>query len=153
MPLLLLIPLLVAIVGLGCDGPPETSDQPLGPTTVPATRFPPQGFTIEGRKSLTALGDTSQLRAVVRWADGTSEDVTAGARWHSHNPSVVAVSNTGLATALGFGAARIDAGYDTLGNSSNPSSALPRAKPRSSQNSRTWTWNMTSVGTAALRAV
>jgi hypothetical protein len=53
----------------------------------------------------------------VRWADGTSDDVTAGVNWHSHNPSVVAVSKTGLATALRFGAARIDAGYDTLGNS------------------------------------
>jgi hypothetical protein len=63
---------------------------------------------------LSAIGETSQLIAVATGTDGTTRDVTVQARWTSRNPSVVTVSSSGLATAAGFGAAQIEATYESL---------------------------------------
>ena len=67
-----------------------------------------------GRKSLSAIGETSQLTAIAKWPDGTTRDVTADVRWTSRNPSVATVSSSGLATAVGFGAAQIEGLYGSL---------------------------------------
>ena len=71
---------------------------------------------VNGRKSLSAIGETSQLTAVATWSDGTAREVTDQVRWNSHDPSVASVSSSGVAAAVGFGAARIDAGYEGLNN-------------------------------------
>jgi hypothetical protein len=50
--------------------------------------------------------------AVATWADGTTRDVSAEiSSWTSRDPSVITVSSSGVATAVGFGAARIEARY------------------------------------------
>ena len=67
---------------------------------------------VDGRKSLSAIGETSQLTALARWRDGSTRDVTTTARWSSQNTSVVTVSSSGLAMANGFGAARIEVTYE-----------------------------------------
>lgn len=112
----LLICIIIALTGTGCGGSSDSVNQPLAPTTVPAGQRPPLALTVNGRKLLSAIGDTSQLTAIATWPDGTARDVTAEVRWNSHQPSVATVSSSGLATAVGFGAARIDAGYGSLNN-------------------------------------
>jgi Bacterial Ig-like domain (group 2) len=67
---------------------------------------------VDGRKSLSAIGETSQLTALARWRDGSTRDVTSTARWSSQNTSVATVSSSGLAMANGFGAARIEVTYE-----------------------------------------
>jgi Bacterial Ig-like domain (group 2) len=67
---------------------------------------------VDGRKALSAIGETSQLTALARWRDGSTRDVTSTARWSSQNTSVATVSSSGLAMANGFGAARIEATYE-----------------------------------------
>ena len=110
----LLIGLVIALAAAGCRGSSDATNQPLAPTSLPSSQRPPSGLTVNGRKSLTAISETSQLTAVATWPDGTARDVTAEVRWNSHDSSVATVSSSGLATAVGFGAARIDAGYGSL---------------------------------------
>ena len=65
--------------------------------------------------TLTALGDTIQLRATVK--DGKNQPISnAIVSWSSSNPSVASVSTDGLVTALGNGTATIRA---TSGGASN----------------------------------
>ena len=45
-------------------------------------------------------GATLQFRLVARRSDGTSEDITASARFYSWTPSVLAVLPDGIATAV-----------------------------------------------------
>lgn len=68
-------------------------------------------LVIAGNASFTALGQTSQLSAIVSFSDGTSQNVTTSASWISSNSSVVSVSSSGLATARGAGTALITAAY------------------------------------------
>jgi hypothetical protein len=112
----LLIGVVIMSACAGCGGSSNSANQVVGPTPVPSAQRPPS-LTVDGRKSLSAIGETSQLRAVVTQSDGTSRDVTGEVRWNSRDPLVATVSSSGLATALGFGAARIDAGYNTLNSS------------------------------------
>jgi hypothetical protein len=112
----LLICVIIALTGAGCGSSSPSVNQPLAPTTDPSVQRPPSALTINGRKSLSAIGETSQLTAIATWPDGTARDVTVEVRWNSHDSSVAAVSSSGLATAVGFGAARVDAGYASLNN-------------------------------------
>jgi hypothetical protein len=105
----------IALAAAGC-GSNESAAQLVAPTPVPSALSAPS-LTVDGRTSLSAIGETSQLRAVVTQSDGTSRDVTNDVRWNSRDPFVATVSASGLATAVGFGAARIDAAYDTLNSS------------------------------------
>ena len=73
-------------------------------------------LVVNGRKLLSAIGETSQLRQLRHGPDGTAREVTNQVRWNSHDPSVASVSSSGVAVAVGFGAARIDAGYEGLNN-------------------------------------
>ena len=110
-----LLPCLIfALAGAGCGGFSDSASQPLAPTAVPAGQHPPTALLTSGRKSLRAIGETSQLTATATWRDGTTRDVTAEVRWNSRNVSVATVSSSGLATAVGFGAAQIDGTYDSL---------------------------------------
>ena len=112
----LLIGLLSALIVAGCGGSNYSADPPIGPSPVPAGQRPPSTLTVNGNRSLTAIGETSQLAAIATWPDGT-RDVTSEVRWDSQNSSVVTMSSNGLATALGFGAARIEARFEWGGGS------------------------------------
>jgi hypothetical protein len=106
----LLLCVVIALPGVGCGG---SATQPLAPTAVASSQRPPT-LVGSGSRSLSAIGETSQLIAVATGTDGTTRDVTVQARWTSRNPSVVTVSSSGLATAAGFGAAQIEAAYESL---------------------------------------
>jgi hypothetical protein len=102
-----------ALAGAGCADSGYSANQPVAPTAV-ASGQPVTSLVVNGSKSLSAIGETSQLTAVAMRRDGTARDVTREVRWNSHNLSVATVSSSGLATAVGFGAARIDAGFESL---------------------------------------
>ena len=89
------------------------SGQPLTPTSVPLSdRL--LALTVTGRTSLTAIGETSQLTAIATASDGTKREVVADVSWNSLNSAVVTISSSGLATAVGFGGARIDVSHRSV---------------------------------------
>jgi len=102
---------ILALTAAACGGSSDLA-QPSAITATPSGSTTPSSLMVDGRKSLSAIGETSQLTAVVRWRDGSTRDVTSTARWSSQNTSVATVSPTGLATAIGFGAARIQVTFE-----------------------------------------
>ena len=117
----LLIGLLSTLVVGGCGRSNDSANPATGPSTVTSgQRSPSTLLTVSGSRSLTAIGETSQLAAIATWPDGTL-DVTSEVRWNSQNPSVVTMSPNGLATAVGFGMARIDARFESGGGSASAS--------------------------------
>jgi Big-like domain-containing protein len=101
----------VTVTIAGCGGSRELA-QPSAITATPAGSTTPSSLTVDGSKSLNAIGETSQLTALARWRDGSTRDVTRTAHWSSQNTSVATVSPSGLAMAIGFGAARIQVTYE-----------------------------------------
>jgi hypothetical protein len=57
-------------------------------------------------------GETSQLKAVSYWSDGTAEDVTPLCRFQSNDDAVAKVSEAGLVTVVGKGDTHIVVFYD-----------------------------------------
>lgn len=57
-------------------------------------------------------GETVQLRAIVHWTDGTSEDVTPICRYQSNDDSLAKADGSGLVTCLGKGDTQVVAFYD-----------------------------------------
>ena len=89
----------------------------VGPWSVWATFRTPfllQSVEISGTTTFQALGVTSQLAAIARYADGSSQDVSNQSVWDSADAGVVAVSGTGLLTTVGFGAAEVSARFGEL---------------------------------------
>lgn len=101
----LLLPVMVAsaaTVLLSCGDDPSA---PTPPTETDAIR------TVQvsaSRVTLEALGQTLQLKAVARDAEGTELDVTSFA-WASEEPAVLTVDATGLVTAVFNGISRVTA--------------------------------------------
>lgn len=67
---------------------------------------------INGESSLR-VGDTAQLSAVIRYADGSDRDATqdANLQWNTDNPGIATVTSSGLVTAAKIGVAKITASY------------------------------------------
>lgn len=107
-----LICVVLAVTGAACGG---SNDSIVQPSAIAATASGPWMLTVDGRQSLDVIGDTSQLTAIASWRDGSTRDVTSTARWTSRNTSVATVSSSGLATAIGFGVADIEAMYESTG--------------------------------------
>lgn len=101
----------ITVANAGCGGSGDLV-QPSAITATPPSNTILSSLMVDGRKSLSAIGETSQLTAVARWRDGSTRDVTGTARWSSQNASVATVSPSGLATAIGFGASRIQVMYE-----------------------------------------
>ena len=103
----------IALTGVGC-GSSNSAYEPVAPTVVSSHTL--SMLTINGRTSLDAIGETSQLNAVATFSDKTVRDVTSEVGWTSQNASVASVSSSGLVTAVGFGAAQISASYPNWGS-------------------------------------
>lgn len=73
------------------------------------------GLTLTTSLSFTAVGQTRQLVAVVRFNDNSTIDVSTDAEWHSNDPSIVDVTASGAATASGLGTATITVKYGAMG--------------------------------------
>ena len=108
--------LAVAVAGLvGCDGTLSTMPTALSTESAPRTPVAPTAIKIivSGQTSLSVVGETSRLTAQALFTDGSVRGITGEARWTSSDPSVIAVSATGLVTAVGVGRAYVSAMYDT----------------------------------------
>ena len=86
----------------GCGG--DDSTGPSGPTVVSIAVEGPPG-------AVTSVGEAGPFFATASLSDGTSQDVTAEAKWTSSDPSVVTVSATGAGEAVGVGQSEICATY------------------------------------------
>jgi len=104
----------IVLADVGCGGSSNAAYQSVAPTALSSSN--PSTFTINGRTSLGAIGETTQLTAVATFPDKTVRDVTSEAGWTSENESVATVSSSGVVTAVGFGAAQIDATYANWGH-------------------------------------
>ena len=106
----------VGLTAAACGGSSDSVVQPSAVSPNPSITQHPYTMTVDGRKSLTAIGETSQLTGLAIWRDGSTRDITSTAHWTSRDTSVATVSSSGLVTAIGFGAARIEVTYESLGN-------------------------------------
>ena len=89
----------------------EVTMSQVGPTVE---QTPPTitGLTIQGANVVfSAAGQTLQLTALVVMSNGTTQNQTSAAAWSSDNPAVATVSNAGLVTAVGEGAATVAATF------------------------------------------
>ena len=103
--------IVMTVTSAACGGSSNSLVQPSG---VMPTGTGPSALTVDGRKSFTNVGETSQLTAVLRSRDGSTRDVTSTARWTAQNTSVATVSSSGLVTSTGLGSARIEITYQEL---------------------------------------
>lgn len=92
---------LVAACG-GTAAPTAPTPTPTSPTPAPQATLTLVAVTA----STVALnvGDSVTATARAQYSDGTSQDVTAEATWGATNPTILAVTGPGRATAVGVGA-------------------------------------------------
>jgi hypothetical protein len=100
---------LLPMVGAGCSdaGEPENATQA---TDINGRTI--SEVAIDGEGSLK-VGDTAQLTATIRYADGSSRDATQDQNvvWNTDNPGIATVTSTGLVTAEKIGRVSITASY------------------------------------------
>jgi hypothetical protein len=102
--------LLLACVLIACDrGPTRPSVLPRPPVS------PPGGVTLQNLGITGAAtvppGGTEQFKAIARYSDGTTRDVTNEASWQSSDVSVLSISPTGVVTGHGRGEASVTASF------------------------------------------
>jgi hypothetical protein len=98
--------LALALAAVGC------SDSPTAPSSLSRAVQPDVVMlSISGSVSLSAIGQTSQLTATARLADGSTRDVTLESQWRSLDASVATVSSIGFVTVVAFGLTRIEASH------------------------------------------
>jgi hypothetical protein len=98
------------VTGTGCGG----GANPMGPDPEPSPVTQPSAtltaVRVEGSTSV-AEGESTQLKAVAAFSDGSTRDVSTQAAWSSSQTSVATVSSTGLVTARTSGNTDIAASY------------------------------------------
>jgi hypothetical protein len=82
---------------------PGGTGQPPGKTVT--------AIAISGLATLSEPGETSQLRAIVTFADGTAEDETPAVSWAASPADVVTITQGGLLTAVAYGLASVSVKY------------------------------------------
>jgi Big-like domain-containing protein len=103
---------LAFVLLLACDRGPTG---PSGP--IPPPGLPPGGTVVVSGLEITgpatvAPDSTEQFKAIARYSNATTRDVTDQARWLSSDVSVLSISATGLATGLVRGEASITAWFE-----------------------------------------
>lgn len=84
-----------------------------GPTTPEKPSPTATSVTVSSPNSTIVIGQTEQMTATVRMSDGTTK--TATGTWGSDTPSVAAVDQSGLVTAIAAGNATIYIDVNTAG--------------------------------------
>lgn len=77
-----------------------------GVQTLTATAAALNNITVSSSQSLFSVGTTTQLTATGTYSDGTSQDLTAYVQRWSSSQQIVAVSATGVASAIAIGSAK-----------------------------------------------
>jgi hypothetical protein len=96
----------------GSDTPQAVTVPTIGPT-VPVLSSVQVGAAGDRSPTLTP-GETRQLWALAKYADGTTSDVTTIALWQSSNPVVATVSNQGVLSAASEGSVDVMATYQKV---------------------------------------
>ena len=108
-------PLVMALAaGVGCSGTTPTGggdDNNGTPATDDGKVIAAIELTPE--KATLSKGTTQQFRAIVRYADGTTADITDSKDviWNTSEPTVATVSKNGVVTAAKEGVANITVDY------------------------------------------
>jgi len=97
---------MLALGSLACGSSPTTPSPGSSPGPSPAPVASVTTVRVSGNSALTAIGETTQLRAIADYSDGTTKDVTAEALWTSDRPASFTVSS-GVVTVVDFGLANI----------------------------------------------
>jgi hypothetical protein len=106
-PIFLLAPVFAALV-LACgDERSVTTPTPTPPAPAPAPIVSVEVTPHE--VTLAAPGQTQQLSAAARRADGTISDASADVIWSTADPAIATVSARGLVTARGYGTTSVHA--------------------------------------------
>lgn len=87
--------------------------QPQQPAAQQSDYVPPTltGIAVQPDQAAMTVGGTVQLAVTARYSDGSTSDVTGQAGYASSDPSVAAVSASGLVTGVAPGAATVTATY------------------------------------------
>lgn len=80
-----------------------------------------------GSFTLPTAGKSEQLQVEATYSNDSTTNVTQNATYTSNNTGVATVSQTGLVTALGNGAATIVVSYDNLSSNVSVTVAIPTA--------------------------
>ena len=80
-----------------------------GEVTTPAVAVTLISIAIGPSSVNLSVGQTQQFKASGTYSDGSTKDLTGSAGWSSSNPAVLAISNSGLATAKAAGSATVTA--------------------------------------------
>jgi hypothetical protein len=86
-----------------CSGSTPTSPTSTTPTVT--------AVTVSGANAVN-VGSTTNMTATARRSDGSTEDVSSTATWHSSNPAVATVSSGGRVTAVAPGSSAISAAFE-----------------------------------------
>lgn len=102
--------------GLGCGGTTPTGGTSTGTSTgggVTESGKVIAAVEITPNKDTLTKGESQQFRAVVRYADGTTEDITNSKDvvWNTSEPSVATVTRNGMVIANKAGLVDITAEY------------------------------------------
>jgi hypothetical protein len=97
---------MLALGSFACGSSPTTPSPTPSPGPSPAPVASVTRVSVSGSSALTAIGQTTQLRAIADYSDGTTRDVTTEALWTSEKPAIFAVSS-GVVTVVDFGLASI----------------------------------------------
>ena len=97
---------MLALGSFACGSSPTTPSPTPSPGPSPAPVASVTRVSVSGSSALTAIGQTTQLRAMADYSDGTTRDVTSEALWTSEKPANFVVSS-GVVTVVDFGLASI----------------------------------------------
>lgn len=124
MPRVALILFTLCLAGGAC------ANNDTAPSPVPSPTPSPSPAPVPTVSSLTVTSaqtgaTTHQLQATARMSDGSTRDVTSAAQWDSSNPSLCAISTTGLLTAMHSGTVEVRARYENVTGSASVTLNVP----------------------------
>ena len=107
--------LAAVLLTVSCEGDrrsPLASRLPTSPTGSTSPTVFLVAFTIPGPPPAVGPGESAQVRAVLRYSDGSEKDVSAEAAWTSTQTRIATVA-AGVITGQAFGRVTIRAAYES----------------------------------------
>lgn len=98
--------------GLGCSGTTPSGSTSTGGSATEDGKVIAE-IEITPNRDILSRGSSQQFRAVVRFADGTTEDITESkdAVWNTSEPTVATVTPRGMVSAAKAGVVEITVEY------------------------------------------
>lgn len=109
---------------VGCGGNVGYFGQAAAPSSKPSKPIP-SGLTITPSLASITSSSPQNFQAVMKYSDGSTQDLTATAIWSSDDPSVLRLTANGVVACLGSGKTTFTATVDGVTSSSSVSCILP----------------------------